>query len=105
MKVDGNTSKGGNSSMQAIRIHEVGGPEVLHLEDVPLPEPGPGEARVKVEAVGINFIDVYLRTGQYPAQLPNTPGSEAAGVVDAVGQGVTDVRVGDRVAYASHPGA
>lgn len=90
--------------MHAIRIHETGGPEVLRAENVPLSEPGPGEARVKIAAAGVNFIDIYFRTGQYRAALPLTPGQEAAGVVDAVGPDVAEVRVGDRVAYAPQPG-
>lgn len=91
--------------MRAIRIHEYGGLEVLRIEDVPLPEPGPGEARIKIQASGVNFIDVYQRTGQYPLQLPAILGGEAAGVVDALGPGVEDLRPGERVAYASHLGA
>jgi NADPH:quinone reductase len=83
--------------LQAIVIHETGGPEVLRYEQVPLPEPGPGEARIKVEAAGLNFIDIYYRTGQYQARLPVIPGQEAAGVVDTVGPGVTEVQVGERV--------
>ncbi len=91
--------------MHAIRVHEPGGPEALRYEDVPMPEPGPGQARVKIEAVGVNFIDVYFRTGQYRSNLPFIPGQEAAGVVDAVGPGVAEVKVGDRVAYAPEQGA
>jgi len=86
--------------MKAIRIHKYGGPEVLSSEDVPVPEPKAGEARVKIEAIGLNFIDIYQRTGLYPLQTPVTLGMEAAGVVDAIGDGVTEVKVGDRVAYA-----
>lgn len=87
--------------MQAIRFHEHGGPEVLRLEDLPLPEPGEGEARVRVRFAGVNFIDVYRRTGFYPVPggLPAVPGGEAAGVVEAVGPGVTEVAQGDRVAF------
>ena len=88
---------------QAIRIHATGGPEVMRWEDVPMPEPGPGEALVRHEAVGLNYIDVYFRTGLYKAPLPCTPGMEAAGVVVAVGAGVTEVKPGDRVAYAGGP--
>lgn len=88
---------------QAIRIHANGGPEVMRWEDVPTPEPGPGEALVRHEAVGLNYIDVYFRTGLYKAPLPSTPGMEAAGVVVAVGSGVTEVNPGDRVAYAGGP--
>ncbi len=91
--------------MKAIRIHEQGGPEVLRYEEVPVPAPGEGEARIKVEAAGVNFIDIYQRTGLYRVSLPFTPGSEAAGVVDAVGPGVTDVKPADRVAYAMQLGA
>ena len=83
--------------MQAIRIHQFGGPEVLRLEDVPVPEPGPGEALIKVEATGINYVDVYHRTGLYPGQLPLTLGREAAGTVERIGVGVTTCRPGDRV--------
>jgi NADPH2:quinone reductase len=84
--------------MKAIRVHEHGGPEVLRYEDIPLPTPDVGEARVKTEAAGVNFIDIYVRTGQYKTTLPVILGQEAAGVVDAVGLGVTEVKVGDRVA-------
>ncbi len=88
---------------QAIRIHANGGPEVMLWEDVPTPEPGPGEALVRHEAVGLNYIDVYFRTGLYRAPLPSTPGMEAAGVVVSVGAGVSEVKAGDRVAYAGGP--
>ena len=88
---------------KAIRIHKNGGPEVLSWEDVEVGEPGPGEARVKHHAVGLNFIDVYFRTGLYPQPLPSGLGMEAAGVVEAVGAGVTHVKAGDRVAYAGGP--
>ena len=91
--------------MRAIRVHDYGGPEVLRLEDLPVPEPGAGEARVKIAAVGVNFIDIYHRSGQYKGVLPMTPGMEAAGVVDAVGPDVSDVQVGDRVVYAMRQGA
>ncbi len=86
--------------MKAIRVHEVGGPDVLRYEDVPAPTPGPGQALIRVEAIGLNFIDCYFRSGLYKTALPFTPGSEAAGIVAAVGPTVTHVRVGDRVAYA-----
>ncbi|HEY4441278.1 MAG TPA: quinone oxidoreductase, partial [Candidatus Elarobacter sp.] len=85
--------------MKAIRIDRLGGPEVLQLADVPVPEPGPGQVRVRQSVAGINFIDVYLRTGLYKTELPFIPGREGAGVVDAVGEGVTSVKPGDRVAY------
>jgi NADPH2:quinone reductase len=93
--------------MKAIRVHETGGPEVFRWEDVTVGEPGPGEARVRHTAVGLNYVDVYYRNGLYKAPaLPFTPGSEAAGVVEAVGPGVTDIRAGMRVAYgATHLGA
>ncbi|KAH7388068.1 hypothetical protein KP509_16G055800 [Ceratopteris richardii] len=88
---------------KAIRIHEVGGPEVLKYEDIEVSEPSEGEVRVKNMAIGLNFIDVYFRKGVYKAELPFIPGSEAAGVVTAVGPGVTDRKIGDRVAYAGKP--
>ena len=91
--------------MQAIRIHTFGDPSVLRLEDVPLPTPGENQVRVKIEAAGVNFTDIYNRTGQYSIQLPAILGSEAAGIVDVVGPGVGDLRPGDRVAYAQEPGA
>ncbi len=91
--------------MKAIRVHQFGGPEALKYEEVPTPAPGAGEARVKLEAIGVNFIDTYQRTGAYKAALPFVPGQEGAGVVDAVGPGVTEVKVGDRVAYSSVMGA
>ena len=91
--------------MKAIRVHAPGGPEKLSLDDVALPEPGPGQARVKLDAIGVNFIDIYFRSGQYKVPLPVTLGSEAAGVVDAVGPGVEEPRVGDRVAAAGFIGA
>ena len=87
----------------AIRIHEIGGPEVLKWEEVAVADPGPGEVRLRHAAVGLNFIDVYFRTGVYGAQVPFTPGLEASGVVEAVGDGVSDLSVGDRVAYAGPP--
>ncbi|WP_137388581.1 quinone oxidoreductase family protein [Rhodoligotrophos defluvii] len=88
---------------KAIRIHETGGPEVLGWEEVELGEPGQGEVRVRQTAVGLNYIDVYQRTGLYPVPLPGGIGLEAAGIVQAVGPGVTHVEVGDRVAYATGP--
>jgi NADPH2:quinone reductase len=86
--------------MKAIRVEKVGGPEVLQLRDVPLPEPGKGQARIKLEIIGVNFIDVYHRTGLYPLPLPFVPGGEGAGIVDAIGPDVSEVKTGDRVAYA-----
>jgi NADPH2:quinone reductase len=91
--------------MKAIRVHQYGGAEILKYEEVPVPEPGAGEARVKIEAIGLNYIDVYQRTGLYQLKLPFTLGMEAAGVVDAVGGNVTEVKVGDRVAYSMISGA
>ncbi len=91
--------------MKAIRVHEYGGPEVLKYEDVPVAEPKEGEARVRIEASGINYVDIYQRKGLYPAPVPFTIGQEASGTVDAVGPGVTEVRPGDRVAYTSAPGS
>ena len=84
----------------AIRIHKSGGPEALQWEEVEVGEPGPGQVRLRQEAAGLNFIDVYHRTGLYKQQLPFTPGVEGAGVIEAVGANVTNVKVGDRVAYA-----
>jgi NADPH:quinone reductase len=93
--------------MKAIRVHAYGGPDALKLDELPVPEPGPGQALVKVEAIGVNFIDVYHRAGLYPAPLPRLMGVEGAGVVQAVGADVSEVNVGDRVAYAhtGSPGA
>nr|WP_314543554.1 quinone oxidoreductase [uncultured Massilia sp.] len=88
---------------KAIRMTRTGGPEVLEYVDVEVGEPGPGEARVRNHAIGVNFIDVYFRTGLYPFPLPNGLGQEGAGVVEAVGAGVTHVKPGDRVAYAGRP--
>ncbi len=88
---------------RAIRLHQTGGPEVLELETVDVGEPGPGQARVRHTYVAVNFIDVYFRTGRYPLALPNGLGSDAVGVVEAVGEGVTDVRAGDRVGYLLGP--
>jgi NADPH2:quinone reductase len=84
--------------MKAIRVHTAGGPEVLRLEDVPDPTPGPGEAVVRMDATGVNFIEMYQRKGQYAMQMPYIPGTEGAGTVIAVGEGVSQLRVGDRVA-------
>lgn len=88
---------------KAIRLTRTGGPEVLEYVDVEVGEPGPGEARVRQHAIGLNFIDVYFRTGLYPMPLPSGLGQEGAGVVEAVGEGVTHVQPGDRVAYAGRP--
>ena len=86
--------------MKAILVHRHGGPEALEYGDAPDPGPGPGQAVIRIEAIGVNFIDVYHRAGLYPIDPPFSPGSEAAGVVTAVGDGVTEVQVGDRVAHA-----
>ena len=91
--------------MKAVRVHKYGGPEVLTLEEIPVPEPKAGEARVKIEAIGVNYIDIYQRTGLYPLQTPFTLGTEGAGIVDAVGPDVTEVKKGERVGYAMIPGS
>ncbi len=88
---------------KAIRIHEYGGPEVLRFEDVDVAEPGEGEARIRHTAIGLNFIDTYHRSGLYPMPLPTGLGSEAAGVIDAVGSGAAEVSPGDRVVYTGRP--
>ena len=89
---------------KAIQIHQLGGPEVLQWEEVVVGDPGEGEVRLRQSAVGLNYIDVYFREGVYPApHMPFVPGMEGAGVVEAVGPGVTDIAVGDKVAYASRP--
>jgi len=92
-------------NMKAIRVSEYGGADVLQYEEVPTPQPRAGEALVRLEAIGVNFIDIYQRSGQYKVPLPMTPGSEGAGVVEAVGEGVGEVAVGERVAYAMQQGA
>jgi NADPH:quinone reductase len=87
---------------KAIRVYEYGGPEVMRFEDVPLAEPGPGQIRVRQAAIGVNFIDIYFRTGAYKSpHMPYTPGKEGAGTVTALGEGVTQFKAGDRVAYGS----
>jgi NADPH:quinone reductase len=91
--------------MKAIRVHAPGGPEALRYEDVPQPGPGPGEVLVKIEAAGVNFIDVYQRNGHYKVAVPFTLGQEAAGTVAAAGVGVAEPKVGDRVAYTAVLGA
>jgi len=91
------------SAAKAIRLHATGGPEVLELETVDVGEPGPGQARVRHSYVAVNFIDIYFRTGRYPMPLPNGLGSDAVGIVEAVGDGVTDIRAGDRVGYLLGP--
>jgi NADPH2:quinone reductase len=89
--------------VRAIRIHENGGPEVLRFEDVTVPDPDPGEIRLRHTAIGLNYIDTYHRSGLYPVPVPATLGLEAAGVVEAVGPGVTGFRVGNRAAYGNGP--
>jgi NADPH:quinone reductase len=91
--------------VRAIRIHELGGPEVLQLETVADPVPGPGEALVRLEAIGVNFIEIYQRTGLYKVPMPFTPGGEGAGTVVAIGAGVENVRVGERVASSDFTAA
>lgn len=91
--------------VKAIRIHKTGGPEVLKVEDITLPEPGQGEVLVQNRAIGLNFIDTYFRTGLYPTQLPFVPGNEGAGEVVSVGPGVTEFKPGDRVAYVATLGS
>ncbi|MCA1739235.1 MAG: quinone oxidoreductase [Actinobacteria bacterium] len=91
--------------MKAIRVNEHGGPEVLSYEDVLVPEPGQGEARIRLAASGVNYIDTYQRTGLYPQELPITLGLEGAGEVEAVGEGVEEISPGDYVAFAGVPGA
>src|SRR5436190_9889720 len=91
----------------AVRVHKVGGPEVLTYEDISVPAPGPGQVKVKNHAIGVNFIDTYFRGGMYPSPvgLPFVSGNEGAGEVMALGPGVTDLKVGDRVGYVAALGA
>lgn len=91
--------------MKAIQVEQTGGPEVLKLRDVAIGEPGPGQALVLVAAAGVNFVEIYQRLGRYPMKLPYIPGGEAAGVVEAIGPGVTGIKPGARVAYTGQPGA
>lgn len=88
----------------AVRIHETGGPGVLKWEEIDVPSPGAGQVLLRQTAIGLNFIDIYHRTGLYPMPLPFVPGQEGAGIVEALGDGVADLQVGDRVAYAALPG-
>jgi NADPH2:quinone reductase len=90
--------------MKAVRVHEYGGVDALRYDDVPIPQPGPGEALVRIEAAGVNYIDTYQRSGLYPLALPAILGMEGGGVVEAIGDGVTAVSAGDRVAFAMQPG-
>ena len=90
---------------RAIRFHKAGGAEVLQMDDVPVGDPGAGQARIRHTAIGVNFVDTYQRSGLYPMQLPQVAGNEGAGVVEAVGAGVTDLKAGDRVAYTGLTGS
>jgi NADPH2:quinone reductase len=90
---------------KAVRYHKQGGPEVMQYEDVQVGDPGPGQARIRHSAIGVNFVDIYQRSGLYPMQLPQVAGNEAAGVVEAIGQGVTELKPGDRIAYTGLPGS
>ena len=90
---------------KAVRYHKQGGPEVLQVDDVQVGEPGQGQVRIRHTAIGVNFVDTYQRSGLYPMQLPGTAGNEGAGVVEAVGAGVTDLKAGDRVTYTGIPGS
>jgi len=91
--------------MKAIQIKHSGNSSVLEMQELTQPQPGKGEALVRLKAAGLNFIDIYMRTGQYPQQMPYTPGLEAAGVVEQIGEGVTEVKIGDRVAYTGNLGS
>ncbi len=91
--------------VKAIRVEKPGAPSVMKMRDVELAKPGPGEARVRHTAIGLNFIDIYQRSGMYPMPLPFTPGQEGAGIVEAVGRGVTHIKPGDRIAYAGPMGS
>jgi len=91
--------------MKAVRFHKQGGPEVLQLDELPVAEPGPGQVRIRHTAVGVNFLDTYQRSGLYPMPVPQVAGNEGAGVVEAVGSGVSDLKAGDRVAYTGLVGA
>ena len=91
--------------MKAVRVHATGGPEVLRFEEVPTPSPGPGQVLVRIQSVGVNFIEVYQRTGLYPSPLPFIPGSEAAGTVEQMGAGVSNLKVGEKVVSINFAGA
>ena len=91
--------------VKAVQVQDFGGPEVMQIVDIGLPPPGPGEVRVRNHAIGVNYIDVYFRIGQYPVpQKPFTPGNEAAGEIVALGEKVKDFKLGDRVAYVANLG-
>src|SRR5438093_13606930 len=91
--------------MKVVRVHEYGGPEVMKLDELATPQAGAGQALIKVEVTGVNFIDIYQRSGQYRGSLPFALGGEGAGVVEAVGPNVSEVKVGDRVAWTAAPGS
>src|SRR5687768_3668305 len=90
---------------KAVRFHKQGGPEVMQYDEVQVGDPGAGQVRIRHTAIGVNFVDIYQRSGLYPMQVPMTAGNEAAGVVDVVGQGVSELKAGDRVAYTGLPGS
>src|SRR2546423_13606789 len=90
---------------KAMRFHRQGGPEVLQVDDVPVSDPAPGQIRIRHTAIGVNFVDTYQRSGLYPMQTPAIAGNEGAGVVETVGKGVKELKVGDRVAYTGLPGS
>jgi NADPH2:quinone reductase len=90
---------------KAVRYHKQGGPEVLQLDEITVGDPGAGQVRVRHKAIGVNFVDTYQRSGLYPMQLPGIAGNEGSGVVEAVGQGVTQVKAGDRITYTGLPGS
>src|SRR5689334_23447048 len=90
---------------KAIRFHTQGGPEVLQVDDVTVGEPGKGQVRIRHTAIGVNFVDTYQRSGLYPMQVPAVAGNEGAGVVEAVGEGVADLKASDRVCYTGIPGS
>ncbi|HZM36034.1 MAG TPA: alcohol dehydrogenase catalytic domain-containing protein, partial [Burkholderiales bacterium] len=90
---------------KAVRYHRQGGPEVLQVDEVEVGDPGHGQVRVRHTAIGVNFVDTYQRSGLYPMQLPGVAGNEAAGVVEALGKGVKDLKKGDRVCYTGLPGS
>ena len=96
-------SEAANTTVKAVRIENFGGPEVMKLVDVSVGDPGPGEVRIRHKAIGLNYIDIYQRSGVYPNPLPHQLGMEGSGVIEAVGKGVTHVKKGDRVAYAAQP--
>src|SRR5690606_2974581 len=99
------TQEEGNEMTRVVAVNSNGGPEVLSLEDWPVADPGPGEVRIRQTAIGLNFIDTYQRSGLYPQKLPFVAGNEAAGVVTAVGEGVSEFKPGDRVCYQGLLGA